>query len=90
MEHWHELFVVLGAFVASSFAVVRLALGQQRAVSDRFMAYLEAETVRQSVAMENLRQAVERLSDGVRENTLLTRQLAEWLQVSTPIGRGTN
>ena len=44
---WSQLVAVLATFVASSFALVRFSLVQQRQVADRFVGFLEEMVRRQ-------------------------------------------
>ncbi|MBS1721793.1 MAG: hypothetical protein JSS66_02170 [Armatimonadetes bacterium] len=81
MNEWNELVTLLAGFLATAFAILRLAVAQNRGVMDRFVSFLEGAVQRQDHTIDGLREAVERLNDGVRENTLLVRQMSEWLQV---------
>lgn len=84
--NWNELLTLLASFLATAFAILRLAVTQNRAAMDRFVNFLEDSLKRQDQTIDGFREAVEQLRDGVRENTLLVRQMSEWLHVSTPGG----
>ncbi len=78
---WRETLVLLGGFVASAFALVRLALAQQRAVTDRFVGFLEESLRRQDETVDGFREALSALNCGLRENSQILRRVAERLQV---------
>jgi dynactin complex subunit len=87
MMEWHELVTVMAGFLATSFAILRLALNQHKNFLERFMGFFDDSLKRQTETIENLRSAVTSLSEGVRENSHLLQHVTEWLQVSTPVGR---
>ena len=74
-----ELLPALAGFIASAFAVVRITLGQQKALTDRFLSFLEASLRRQEAAVDEFRGTLQTLDDSVRENTALVRRLSERL-----------
>lgn len=86
MNDLHELITVLAAFLASAVAVLRLTLNQTKGFTERLVQFLEESLNRQDETIRGFCTAVERLDSGVRENTVLVRHVAEWLQVSTPLG----
>ncbi len=83
----HELIPTLAGFLAAALAVLRLTVSQSKAFTERLLAFFEHSLTRQDESIDCLSAAVTELNQGVRENTLLVRQVAEWLQVSTPVGR---
>lgn len=72
-----QLLALLGSFVAAAFALVRLALTQQRALTERFVGFLEESLRRQEEATTNFEAALESLSCNVRENSALISRVAE-------------
>jgi len=66
---WSQLLAVLAAFVASSFALVRFSLVQQRQVADRFVGFLEEMVRRQEESQATFAPALRELADAVRRNT---------------------
>lgn len=72
-----ELLVLLGSFVASAFALIRLSLGQQRAIFERFMGFLERTVERLEAANERFSSAVQSVGEGLRENTQVLGRLSE-------------
>jgi uncharacterized membrane protein YccC len=74
-----ELLALLGSFVAGAFALLRLALTQQRSLTERFVAFLEELVRRQEEASSNFEGALETLSANVRENSALVSRVAERL-----------
>ncbi len=76
-----ELLALLGSFVAGAFALLRLALTQQRALTERFVSFLEELVRRQEEASASFEGALEGLSDNVRENSALLTRVAERLQM---------
>ena len=87
MTEWHELVTVMAGFLASSFAILKLALGQHRLVMEKFLGFFEESSKQQAKSVDDLRVAVDSLSEGVRENSHLLQYLTEWLQVGAPAGR---
>jgi hypothetical protein len=77
MEVNAELVGILGAAVASAFALIRLNMNQNRSLIDRFVGFLEAGLNRTDKANERIAEAVDRLVDTVHENTTVIRQLAD-------------
>lgn len=69
------MMALIGSFVASAFALVRLSFSQHRAMAERFVTYLESALSRQEEANAGLRAALEDLADGVRENSKLLERL---------------
>lgn len=68
---------VLGAFVGASFALIRYALAQHRAMTDRFVNFLESSLRRQEEVNGRFQKALEDLTDNVRENSTLLGRLSE-------------
>ncbi|MFN3684227.1 MAG: hypothetical protein ACK41F_09870 [Fimbriimonadaceae bacterium] len=66
---WSQLLAVLATFVASSFALVRFSLVQQRQVADRFVGFLEEMVRRQEEAQAAFAPALSELAEAVRRNT---------------------
>jgi hypothetical protein len=77
MNSWTELFALLGSFVASAFALVRFSFSQHRSMADRFVTFLEDALHRQEAVNLEFRQALEQLTENVRENSQLLARLAE-------------
>jgi hypothetical protein len=75
-----QLLTLLGSFVAAAFALVRLALTQQRALTERFVGFLEDSLRRQEESTTNFEAALESLSCNVRENSALISRVAERIQ----------
>ena len=65
------------SFVGSAFAVVRLTLAHHRAMSDRFVTYLEGALQRQEAVNSQFQNAITRLSESVRENSTLLARISE-------------
>ncbi|HEY0867646.1 MAG TPA: hypothetical protein VGE01_09710 [Fimbriimonas sp.] len=76
-----ELLTLLGAFVGSAFALVRFALTQNKAVTDRFVTYLEQALSRQEEVNAGFKSAIDGLTLNVRENSALLQKLAERMGV---------
>lgn len=76
-ESWTELFALLGSFVASAFALVRFALGQHRSMLERFMSFIGESQARQGEAQDRFEDALDRLTENVRENSTLLSRMAE-------------
>jgi hypothetical protein len=72
-----QLIGLLGSFVAAAFALLRLALTQQRALTERFVGFLEESLRRQEEATTNFEAALESLACNVRENSALISRVAE-------------
>lgn len=66
---WTQMLAVLATFVASSFALARFSLVQQRQVADRFVGFLEEMVRRQEEAQAAFAPALRDLADAVRRNT---------------------
>jgi hypothetical protein len=77
MVPWTELLTVLATFVGAAFALVRHTLGQHRAMTDRFVTFLETSLKRQEEVNERFQSALENLTENVRENSLLLGRLSE-------------
>lgn len=75
------IFALLGTFVGSSFALIRFALTQTRALIEGHMQYLEHVADREERSHQQLAAALDGLSRGVEENAILLRRLTEWLEV---------
>lgn len=72
-----ELVAILGAAMASAFALVRMSLGQHRSLIDRFVSFLESGMKRSDSAHERIANAVDALGETVRENTAVISRLTE-------------
>jgi len=72
----------VGAAVASAFALLRLLLGQHRALVERFINVLEAYLKRQEAAHDRTTEAVQALTEGVRDQGRILRRLEEALAIS--------
>jgi uncharacterized protein YigA (DUF484 family) len=67
--------------VGSAFALIRFAVDQARAVSDRFVTFLEGSLRRQEDLNRQFAQALERLTENVRENSAVLARVAEALGI---------
>lgn len=76
------MWSVVAAFVASSFALVRFALKEHRAMADRFTGFLEGALARQQEVNAKFTATLEQLVDNVRENSLLLNRVVERLGMS--------
>ncbi len=76
-DSWTELFGLLGSFVVSAFALVRVSLAQHRAMVERFMAFLEESVKRQESVNDRFQVALERLTENVQENSAMLSRMAE-------------
>ena len=74
---WLELLTVLGSFVGAAFALIRYAMAQHRAMTDRFVTFLESSLRRQEEVNDDFRGALESLAENVRENSTLLGRLSE-------------
>ncbi len=81
-----QLALAIVALFGSALALIRASLGQQKSVTERFVAYLEQSSREILDNNRRLTQAVDALGTGVRENTLLIRSVAESLKA--PRGGG--
>jgi len=72
-----ELVAILGAALASAFALVRMRLGQHRSLIDRFVTFLETGMKRSDRTTERIAAAVDSLGETVRENTAVIARLTE-------------
>lgn len=79
---WPSLFGLVAGVAASAFAVAQLALRQHRALTERFVTFVETSLDRHEKSMDGFRDAVAHLDDGVRENTQVVRRVAERLSVA--------
>lgn len=77
MTTWPELIALLAGFVGSSFALIRYAMAQHRAMTDRFVSFLESSLRRQEEVNQGFRKALEDLTENVRENSTLLVRLSE-------------
>lgn len=77
MIPWLELFTVLGSFIGAAFALIRYAMAQHRAMTDRFVGFLEASLLRQEAVNQGFQKAMEDLTENVRENSTLLARLSE-------------
>jgi hypothetical protein len=78
---WPSLLSLVAGVAASAFAVAQLALRQHRAMTDRFVTFVETSLAKHEEAMVGFRDAVAHLDDGVRENTLVVQRMSERLGV---------
>jgi hypothetical protein len=76
-----EFLTLVGSFLASAFAIVKYSLAQHRSMVDRFVNYLEASLKRQQEVNESFQEALEGLTENVRENSLLLGRVAERLSI---------
>ena len=76
-----QLFVLLGSFVASAFALLRYSQSQNREMMHRFVGFLESSLRRQEELNERFQGALENLTENVRENSHLLGRVAERLQI---------
>lgn len=72
-----EVLAVVASFVGTAFAIVRLSLAQSRAMTERFVAFLEASIRRQEEINSGFQSAIDRLATCVRENSAMLQRLAE-------------
>ena len=86
MNNLNELITVLAGFLATAFAILRMTLSQTKGFAERLVSLLEASLAKQDETLVGFRHTVDRLTESVHENTLVIRQVAEWLQVTTPVG----
>jgi uncharacterized protein YigA (DUF484 family) len=77
MTPWPELLAVVGTFVGAAFALIRYAMAQHRAMTDRFVSFLEDSLRRQEAINAGFRSALEGLTENVRENSTLLARLSE-------------
>ncbi|HRJ26612.1 MAG TPA: hypothetical protein PLO61_03760 [Fimbriimonadaceae bacterium] len=77
MEGWPMVMTVLSGAITSAYAVARISLGHQQAVVARFMTFLEGVVARQEAQSERFSDSIDRLAEGVREHTILLRQMSE-------------
>ena len=77
-----EILALLGSFLASSFALVRYAMAQNRSLLDRFVRFLEGAMQRQEGVNDRFQSALEKLSQNVAENSLLIARVSERLGLS--------
>lgn len=78
---WHEMAVVIGGFVVSSFGLIRYSLGQHRSMADRFVAFLEAALLRHEVTNARFADAVEAISEETRHSAAILKRLAKRMEV---------
>ena len=76
-DSWTELLSLLGSFVASAFALLRVSLAQHRAMVDRFVAFLEESVRRQEEVNGRFQSTLDRLTDNVQENSAMLSRMAE-------------
>lgn len=77
-----ELVALLAGVGAGAFALARMSLSQQRTLIDRFMAFVETGTSRHEAASQGLQFAIERLGEGIAENTQLVNRIADRLRIT--------
>lgn len=82
MSNWVELFTLLSAFVASSFALVRYSFSQQKSMADRLVDFLEHALNRQEEINNCFQPTISDLSDNVRENSLILSRILERLSAA--------
>jgi hypothetical protein len=68
-----------GSFAASAFTLVRAALKENKAVTDRFTGFLEGALARQEEVNVGFQQAIESLNENVRDNSALLGRVLEKL-----------
>jgi hypothetical protein len=68
-----------GSFVASALALVRYALKENRAISERFTTYLEGALSRQEEINRKFQVALDNLVENVRDNSALLNRVVERL-----------
>lgn len=81
MNNLAELATLLASFVGSAFALVRFALNQSRATSERFVTYLEGSLERQEKINADFRNTLDQLTSNVRENSALLNRMADRIGV---------
>jgi hypothetical protein len=79
--YWPELLTVLGTFIGAAFALVRYTMAQHRAMTDRFVTFLESSLRRQEEVNEGFQEALENLTENVRENSTLLGRLSERVSI---------
>ena len=72
-----EMTALLGGFVASSFALVRYSLNQQRDMTNRFVNYLESALTRQELATAQIQPTLRELGEAVRDSATTIARLGE-------------
>lgn len=77
MDTWQELIAVLGAFVGSSFALMRLTLSLHKQSTDRFVTFLHDSLVRHEATIAGFRDSIDSLAAGLQEHNALLRRLDE-------------
>lgn len=75
------MVALLGTFVGSAFALVRFALGQNKALTDRFVTYLETALCRQEEVNAGFKAAIDGLTANVRANSAVLQKVAERIGV---------
>lgn len=83
MIPWLELCTVIGSFVGAAFALIRYTMAQHRAMTDRFVTFLESSLRRQEEVNDDFRGALESLAENVRENSSLLSRLSERVNASS-------
>jgi hypothetical protein len=71
------MVALVGTILASSYALIRYALGQTKEIGDRFVSFLEASLRRQEESHVQFRSALDGLQASVRENSALLERIAE-------------
>lgn len=74
---WPHLVAVVGGIAGSAFALVRMVLNQQQTITTRLVSFLESSLQRQESALDSLGDSIQRLSNGIQENTNLLRRATE-------------
>ena len=72
-----SIFFYIYPDVGASFALIRYAMAQHRAMTDRFVTFLESSLRRQEEVNDDFRGALESLAENVRENSTLLGRLSE-------------
>lgn len=80
MMYWMELLTVIGSFIGTAFAIIRLVMAQNRAMTERFVSFLEQSIRRQESINEGFREAIEKLTTCVGENSHILNRLSERLK----------
>ena len=76
MNMYLEALTLVGAFISSAFWVMRIALQQQRAITDRFIEHLEHTLEQQQCENKLHSEALGKLTGAVeRQSKLIGRAL---------------
>ena len=86
MNELTELMTLFAGFLATALTIVRLTLVQTKGLTERLVGLIEASLNKQDDNLARFRETFDKLNENVHENTLVVRQVAEWLHVATPSG----